>query len=111
MIRIESVGNERKSKSMAIRKLLVITAGTVAAGVGQQIREQMDAHPLGNLKIHVRYLETAYLPNRYPKIRQGEWQQMSINAGHIQSIYRNKSMELHLQEMLYPGLLPETAGV
>lgn len=96
---------------MAIRKLLLITAGTIAASVGQKVLEQMESRPTSNLKVHVRYLETAYLPNRYPNIRQGEWQQMTINAGHIQAVYRNNTMEPHLQRMLYPGLLPETAGV
>ncbi len=96
---------------MATRKLLVITAGTVAAGVGQKIIEQMEGRTASSLKVHVRYLETAYLPNRYPRIRQGEWLQMSINAGYMQSIYRNKAMEPLLEKMLYPGFLPETAGV
>lgn len=46
------------------KKLLVITAGTVAAGVGQAIIKQTQAHPLSDLDVMVRYIDTAFLPSR-----------------------------------------------
>ena len=50
------------------KKLLVITAGTVAAGVGQAILQQMKARPSSELNVMARYIDTAFLPNRYANI-------------------------------------------
>ncbi len=90
------------------RKLLIITAGTVAAGVGQIILRQRQAHPHSALNIMMRYIDTAYLPNRYPAIRDQEWFQMNIDPVHMQALYNNIATYPNLNRMLFPGLLPAT---
>src|SRR5438067_2210170 len=90
------------------KKLLVITAGTVAAGVGQELMKQMRAHPKSELQVMVRYIDTAYLPNRYPWLRAGEWFQMSIEPRYIDAVHKNLSDFPRMQSMLFPGLLPGT---
>lgn len=91
------------------RKLLVIAVGTTSAAVGQAILKQVEAHP-SNLELMVRYIDTAYLPNRYPAIRQGEWFQMSIQQRYIEAIYKRIDDFPRLKSMLFPGLLPGTDG-
>lgn len=90
------------------QKLLVLTAGTEAASVGQEIEKQMKAHPNSELQVMVRYLDTAYLPNRYGSLHSQEWQQMSIDPRHIQAISNNLADYPEIKRMLYDGLLPGT---
>ena len=90
------------------KKLLVITAGTVAAEVGQTILKQMKAHPNSDLNIMVRYIDTAYLPARNGALRQGEWFQMSINERFMSAIHDNIENYPRLERMLFSGLLPGT---
>lgn len=91
------------------KKLLVITAGTVAADVGQTIIKQMNAHPNSGLKVMTRYIDTAFLPGRYGNLRPGEWFQISINPRYMSAIYSNIARYARLEKMLFPGLLPGTA--
>src|SRR5436305_2844768 len=90
-----------------MHKLLVITTGTVAAGVGQTILRQMREHPSSELIVMVRSIDTAFLPDRYPSLRPGEWFQINIDARYMQTLYKNIADYPRLQKMLYPGLLPE----
>lgn len=90
------------------KKLLVITAGTVAADVGQTILKQMKAHPNSELDIKVRCIDTAYLPERYGNLRHGEWFQMSINERYMSALYDKIEDYPRLEKMLFPGLLPGT---
>ena len=90
------------------KKLLVITAGTVAADVGQTILKQMKAHPNSELDIKVRCIDTAYLPERYGNLRHGEWFQMSINERFMSALYDKIEDYPRLERMLFPGLLPGT---
>lgn len=90
------------------KKLLVITAGTEAASVGQELEKQMRAHPTSELQVMVRYLDTAYLPNRYGSLHSQEWFQMSIDQRHILAIYQNLAEHPEIENLLFPGLLPGT---
>jgi hypothetical protein len=90
------------------KKLLVITAGTEAASVGQEIEKQMKAHPNSELQVMVRYLDTAYLPNRYGSLHSQEWFQMSIDPRHIQAIHDTIENHPEIECLLFPGLLPGT---
>src|SRR5450755_440788 len=90
------------------KKLLVITAGTVAASVGQALMRQTKTHPGSELKVMVRYIDTAYLPQRYSTLRPGEWFQLSINPRYMQAIYDKQDEYPTLRDMLYEGLLPGT---
>jgi len=90
------------------KKLLVITAGTEAASVGQELEKQMRAHPTSELQVMVRYLDTAYLPNRYGSLHSQEWFQMSIDPRHILAIYQNLAEHPEIKNLLFPGLLPGT---
>ncbi len=95
------------------KKLLVITAGTEAASVGQEIEKQMKAHPTSELQVMVRYLDTAYLPNRYSSLHSQEWFQMSIDPRHMRAIYDNikaypEKEYPEIERLLFPGLLPGT---
>ena len=90
------------------KKLLVITAGTVAAGVGQEILKQMKAHPHSDLDVMVRYIDTAFLPNRYGSLRVGQWFQMSIDHRYMSAIYKKIDDFPLIKSMLFPGLLPGT---
>lgn len=90
------------------KKLLVITAGTEAASVGQELEKQMHAHPTSELQVMVRYLDTAYLPNRYGSLHSQEWFQMSIDQRHILAIYQNLAEHPEIENLLFPGLLPGT---
>jgi hypothetical protein len=90
------------------KKLLVITAGTEAASVGQEIEKQMRAHPTSELQVMVRYLDTAYLPNRYGSLHSQEWFQMSIDPRHMRAIYHDIAEHPEIATLLFPGLLPGT---
>ncbi len=91
-------------------KLLVITAGTIAAGVGLEFSKQVKAHPACELQPVVRYIDTAHLPTRYSGLRSGEWFQMTINPQFMDTIRRNQENYPYLKELLYPGFLPEIQG-
>src|SRR6266536_1731611 len=90
------------------KKLLVITAGTVAAGVGQEIQRQMRAHPKSELQVMVRCIDTSYLPNRYGTLPPGEWFQMSIEQRYMDAIYKKIQDFPRMEALLFPGLLPGT---
>src|SRR6266568_846812 len=90
------------------RKLLVVTAGTVAAGVGLELLEQMKEHPSSELNLMVRFIDTAYLPNHYETLKAGEWFQMSIEPEFMKTLYEHRGIFPRLQTILYPGLLPGT---
>lgn len=91
-------------------KLLVITAGTVAAGVGEEFIKQITTHKASELQVLVRYLDTAHLPTRYPHILDGEWTQMTIDPQYIDTVRRNRESYPYLRNLLYSGLLPTIQG-
>ena len=91
-------------------KILVITAGTVAAGVGKEFLKQVALHPHSELQPTVRYIDTAYLPTRYSGLRDGEWLQMTIDPRFIDSIRRDTNSYPHLRKLFYPGLYPQIQG-
>lgn len=90
------------------KKLLVLTAGTEAASVGKEIEKQMKAHPNSDLQVMVRYVDTAYLPNRYSLLHSQEWFHMSIDPRHVQAIHQHIEDHPNIERMLFPGLLPGT---
>src|SRR3989442_5269580 len=90
------------------KKLLVITAGTVAAGVGQIIIKHMKAHQNRDFTHMASYIDTAELHNRYPALRTGEWFQMSIDPRYIKALREKITDYPKLEKMLFPGLLPGT---
>ena len=90
-------------------KLLVIIAGTVAAGVGQAFLKQVEARPGSGLQAMVRYIDTIYLPGSYSGILTGEWFPMGIDPQFMDAIQENlDGYYPQLKKLLYPGLLPET---
>ena len=91
------------------KKLLVVTAGTVAASVGQALLKQMKAHSNSELTVMARYIDTAYLPNRNSGLRKGEWFHLSIDPGYMQAIYKKREEYPRLNKMLFDGLLPGTS--
>lgn len=93
------------------KKLLVVTAGTVAASVGQTLLKQMNAHPNSELTVMARYIDTAYLPNRNSSLRKGEWFHLSIDPRFMQAVYENRQEYPLLNKMLFEGLLPGTSTV
>jgi hypothetical protein len=91
-------------------KILVITSGTIAAGVGQEFLKQLRMHPASQLQAIVRYIDTANLLTRYSNLRNGEWFQMTINPQFMDTIRRNPQNYQDFNELLYPGFLPEIQG-
>lgn len=91
-------------------KLLVITAGTVAAGVGEEFIKQITNHKTSELQVLVRYLDTAHLPTRYPHILDGEWTQMTIEPQYIDTVRRNRQSYPYLRNLLYSDQLPTIQG-
>src|SRR2546421_5904370 len=91
-------------------KLLVITAGTIAAGVGEEFAKQIATHKASELQVLVRYLDTSRLPTRYPHILDGEWTQMTIDPQYIDTVRRNRESYPSLRNLLYSGLLPTIQG-
>ena len=91
-------------------KLLVITSGTIAAGVGQELVRQVKAHPASELQLVVRYIDTANLLTRYSGLRSGEWFQMTINPQFMDTVRRNPQNYQELKDILYPTFLPEIQG-
>src|SRR6266446_613451 len=87
-------------------KLLVVTSGTIAANVGQELRRQVREHPKSELNILVRSLDTARLRN--PVIHAGEWYQMKIDERHMKSLFEKRAEKPDLASMLYDNLLPST---
>lgn len=92
------------------RKLLVITAGTVAAGVGKEFIKQCQAHDRSELISAVRYIDTAYLPTRYSDLREGEWWQMSIDPRFMDTIKRDEAQYEYLKPLLFKDLMPAIQG-
>lgn len=90
------------------KKLLVITAGTVAAGVGQTLSKQMQMHSGSELRVLVRHIDTAYLLDRYQGLRPGEWFQLAINPRYMQAIHSSRAEHPALDQMLFDELLPST---
>lgn len=91
------------------QKLLVVTAGTVAAAVGQIFLKQVESRPSSGLQAMVRYIDTIYLPGSYSGILTGEWFPMGIDPQFMDAIQENlDDYYPQLKKLLYPGLLPET---
>ena len=93
-----------------MRKVFVVTSGTVAANVGQELIRQVEEHPKSELQVLVRSLDTARL-NQRRAIRDGEWYQMTIDQRHMRAVYQTRTRTPHLNSMLYDDLLPFTTGV
>ena len=92
------------------KKLLVITAGTVAASVGRTLLKQMQEHPNSELTVMVRHIDTAYLPSRESALQRGEWFHLSIDERFMQAVYQNRKRYPRVAKMLFDGLLPGTAS-
>src|SRR5947209_11984587 len=90
------------------KKLLVITAGTVAAGVGQTLLKQVQENSSGGLELMVRYVDTADLRQRYGSIREHEWFQLSIEPTYMRGLFRNIHQHPRLHRALFKGILPST---
>ena len=95
---------------MRNRKLFVVTAGTVAAGVGQELERQVDSRPESGLNVMVRYIDTARLTTRYPNIRDGEWFQMKVDPMFMKAIAKERKRYPRLDQLLYDKLLPKPTG-
>jgi len=93
-----------------MNKLLLCTAGTVAAGVGQEFLRQIKTHAGSGLEVKVRYLDTYNLPDMYPDIQVGEWFHLRVDSRHMHFTQRKLDDDQRLKKFLYPGLLPETDG-
>jgi hypothetical protein len=97
-----------------MRKLFVVTSGTVAATVGKELLRQVTEHSDGELNIMVRYLDIADLKQRL-EVHDGEWRQMQIAPGYMKVLYealkKNRTSNSRVQKMLFDGLLPKTTGV
>ena len=94
----------------ATNNLLVITSGTVAAGVGKEFIKQVRSHSQSELYTTVSYIDTAYLPTRYSDLRDGEWLQMSIDPRFIDNIKRNEEDYPYLKPLLFDDLMPAIQG-
>ena len=93
------------------KKLLVITAGTIAAGVGQEFRRQVNARSTNKKRLYtvVRSIDTTHLPSTYSNLVGGEWYAVSIDPQHIDAIQGNMATRYpELERLLYPDTLPET---
>src|SRR5712691_10399520 len=92
------------------RKLLVITAGSIAAGVGQELARQLKTNTASELQAVVRYIDTADLEKRYPGLRAGDWFHMTLDPQFMDAISRNLQVYPGFDNLLYRGLLPEISG-
>src|SRR5437868_6486685 len=93
-----------------MRKVFIVTCGTVAAGVGQELLKQVVERPDSDLKVLVRHIDTARLDQRI-KVRDGEWYQISIDPVHMRALYNTRVRNQRMNNMIYDGLLPKTTGV
>jgi hypothetical protein len=91
-------------------KVLIITAGTIAAGVGEEFIKQITNHKSSEIQFLVRYLDTAHLPTHYSSILDGEWTQMTIEPRFIDSVRRDRTRYPYLKDLLYSDLLPTIQG-
>lgn len=88
-------------------KLLVVTAGTSAAGVGLALVEQATTRL--DIQAVLCSIDTANLPAHYPRIRSNEWQPISIDSVYIRAAQKNVDTNQRLQKMLWAdGGLPST---
>jgi hypothetical protein len=93
------------------KKLLVITAGTVAAGVGQEFLRQVNARSNNKKPLYtvVRSIDTTHVPSTYSNLLGGEWYGVSADPQHIDAIEGSMATRYPgLARLLYPGTLPET---
>jgi hypothetical protein len=108
-----SYRQRRKDKNMS-NKLFLLTAGTVAAGVAKEFREQIRVRKengRSELEIMVRCIDTADLTPM--GFLQGEWMRLSIENQFMDGIHENPEEHYpELEEYLYPGdqHLPETTS-
>jgi hypothetical protein len=98
------------SKEHMAQKVLVITSGTEAAGVGITYLHQVKAHPSSQLHTMVCSIDTDNLSVHYVGFREDEWLPLSIPARHISMVRRDPNSDPTLKEILYPGIMPEIAG-
>ncbi len=93
------------------QKVLVITSGTEAAGVGLEYVHQVKAHPSSHLKTTlVCSLDTDNLSTHYTGFREDEWMHLNIPARRINMVRRYPDSDPVLKEILYPEIMPEIAG-
>lgn len=104
------IKQDSHSNLSKVRKLFVVTSGTIAANVGQELIRQIEEHPKSELQVLVRSLDTARLNTRH-KIRDSDWYHMTIDQRHMKAVYQARSRNLYLSSMLYDDLLPFTTGV
>lgn len=91
-------------------KLLLVTAGTVAAGVGKAFLRQMHTHAVTDLDVKVCYIDTDWLPSTYGDLQVGEWQHLHIDSRGMNNIRAHIDQHPRMKRLLYPNLLPETDG-
>lgn len=92
------------------QKVLVITSGTEAAGVGINYLHQVKAHPSSQLHTMVCSIDTDNLSVHYAGFREDEWLHLSIPSRHISMVRRDPNSDPALKEILYSGIMPEIAG-
>lgn len=92
------------------QKVLVITSGTEAAGVGIEYLRQVKSHPASQLHTMVCSIDTDNLSTHYAGFHEDEWLHLSIPSRHISLVRRDPKSDPLLKGMLYPGIMPEIAG-
>ena len=93
------------------KKLLLVTAGTIAAGVGQEFLRQMDTRSGNKKRLYavVRSIDTTDLSNTYSNLLSGKSFTVGIDPQYIDSLQGNMETRYpELERLLYPGTLPET---
>lgn len=94
------------------KKLLIISSGTTAAGVVQELQRQIQARQANDrtrIEYKSRCIDTANLSLR--GFLSGEWLPLNIDNQFMDVIYESQQDELpEIKAYLYPGLLPETTS-
>lgn len=109
----QQLHNSRKDEQTSLihevvdtHKLFVVAAGTIAAGVGQEITRQMRIRSPSDLEVVACYVDTARLVNRY-SMRDSECFQMEVPPAYMEVLSNDRADNPQLNKLLYPGLPPK----
>lgn len=98
---VEIMFKENKRKKRMIRKLLVVTAGTTAAEVGQELLRQIASHPQSGLRPTVFSIDTADLDDLIATNDEHQCYHMKINQKEMHAIQQGKVAKTFPVELLY----------
>lgn len=93
-----------------VQKLLVVTAGTVAAAVGQELLKRQQVHAHNQLRVTVRSIDTRLQRAYDPTDKDYDYFHLNITPDRLKLARDNPYENEHFTGFLYDGLTPQVQG-